>query len=240
MEVDGLKALVTGGATRIGRAICLGLAEQGARVAIHFHRSEKEAREVAARCPGSVILEADLAESEAAEALVAGAHDALGGLDLLVNNAAIYQRVPLSEIDEESWQRHLDLNLTAPFFAARAAGRRLLAGGRGGLIVNLTDWAIARPYPDFLPYYAAKAGLAAMTAGLARALAPQVRVNAIAPGPILPTKGADEALLRKIRAATPLGRMGGEASVVSTVLFLIRNEFVTGETITVDGGRSLR
>ena len=238
MEIEGLKALVTGGATRIGRAICLGLAERGARVAIHFHGSEKEARAVGARCPGSVILQADLAEAEAADALVSGAHDALGGLDLLVNNAAIYKRTPLREVDEETWQTHLDLNLTAPFFAARAAGRLMLASGRG-LIINLTDWAIARPHPDFLPYYAAKAGLAAVTAGLARALAPQVRVNAIAPGPILPPQGADEALLRKIRAANPLGRMGGEAAVVSTVVFLIGNEFVTGATLAVDGGRSL-
>lgn len=239
MEIDGLKVLVTGGAKRIGRAICLGLAEKGARVAIHFHGSEQEAREVAAQCPGSVMLQADLAEPEAAGALVRGASEALGGLDVLVNNASVYQRTPLEEIDEAAWRRHLDVNLTAPFFAAREAGRRMQAAG-GGVIINITDWAVDRPDPAHLPYYAAKAGLAAATAGLARALAPAVRVNAIAPGPILSPEGADSQLIERIQRATPLGRMGGASSVVSTVMFLIGNDFVTGETITVDGGRSLR
>ena len=138
-----------------------------------------------------------------------------------------------------AWRGNLDVNLPAPFFAAGEAGRRMRAAG-SGVIINLTDWAIDRPYPAYLPYYAAKAGLASITAGLARALAPEVRVNAIAPGPILSPEGADSQFLERVHAATPLGRMGGTAAVVSTVMFLIGNDFVTGETITVDGGRSLR
>ena len=239
MEIDGLRVLVTGGARRIGRALCLGLAERGAQVAIHFHTSEDEAKETAARCPGSVILQADLAEVEAAEAVVRGAAEALGGLDVLVNNASVYRREPLDSVTEESWQQSLDINLRAPFFTSRTAAALMRETG-GGLIVNLTDWATARPYPGYIPYYAAKAGLAALTAGMARALAPDVRVNAIAPGAILPAEGADSAHTDKIVAATPLGRMGGAASVVSTMMFLIGNDFVTGETITVDGGRRLR
>ncbi|MHC4956791.1 MAG: SDR family oxidoreductase [Planctomycetota bacterium] len=239
METNGLKVLVTGGARRIGRAICLGLAEQGAHVAVHFHTSEDEAREVAEQCPGSVLLQADLSDAGAADDLVQGAAKALGGLDVLVNNASVYDAVPALEINEQHWQEALDINLTAPFFLAQSAGKLMRASGRG-LIVNLTDWAVDRPYPAYLAYYAAKAGLASLTSGLARALAPEVRVNAIAPGAILPPEGADDAHVEAMRRAAPLLRMGGADSVVSTVMFLVGNDFVTGETITVDGGRSLR
>jgi NAD(P)-dependent dehydrogenase (short-subunit alcohol dehydrogenase family) len=239
VETNGLKVLVTGGARRIGRAICLGLAEQGAHVAVHFHTSEDEAREVAEQCPGSVLLQADLSDAGAADDLVQGAAKALGGLDVLVNNASVYDAVPALEINEQHWQEALDINLTAPFFLAQSAGKLMRASGRG-LIVNLTDWAVDRPYPAYLAYYAAKAGLASLTSGLARALAPEVRVNAIAPGAILPPEGADDAHVEAMRRAAPLLRMGGADSVVSTVMFLVGNDFVTGETITVDGGRSLR
>jgi pteridine reductase len=239
VETKGLKVLVTGGARRIGRAICLGLAEQGAHVAIHFHTSEEEAREVAGQCPGSVLLQADLSDAGAADDLVQSAARALGGLDVLVNSASVYQARPALEIDEQHWRESLDINLTAPFFLAQSAGKLMRTAGRG-LIVNLTDWAVQRPYPAYLAYYAAKAGLASLTAGLARTLAPEVRVNAIAPGAILPPEGADDAKIDAIRRAAPLLRMGGVESVVSTVMFLVGNDFVTGETITVDGGRSTR
>ncbi len=239
MEIDGRAVLVTGGARRIGRAICLALSERGARVAIHYRNSQEEAEEVASRCPHSAILPADLADAAEARALVGRAADALGGLDILVNNAAVYDRVAAADIDEATWDRHIDTNLKGPFFAAQEAGRLMKHAG-GGVIVNLTDWGIDRPHPDFLPYYAAKAGLAAATAGLARALAPDVRVNAVAPGPILLPQDVDPAYAEKVRKLTPLQRMGGVQSVVSTVLFLIGNDYVTGETITVDGGRSLQ
>ena len=239
MEIEGRAALVTGGARRIGRAICLGLAEQGARVAIHYRNSQQDAQDVSNRCPNSVTLQADLDNATEARELVRRAHGELGGIDILINNAAIYERVAIEDIDEAAWDRHLDADLKGPFFAAQEAGKLMQAAGNG-LIVNLTDWGVQRPHPEFLPYYAAKAGLAAMTAGLARAFAPSVRVNAIAAGPILMPQDSDPAYAEKIRKLTLLNRMGGVQSVVLTVLFLISNEYVTGETITVDGGRSLR
>jgi pteridine reductase len=240
VNLKGRTALVTGGARRIGRALCLALGEQGVRVAIHCHRSRGEADAVARECPGSVVLEADLAERGAATRLLDETHERLGNLDILVNNASVYEMVQPDAVTEAAWERAIAVNLTAPFFLARGAGLRMRDAG-GGAIVNLTDWAVARPYPAYLPYYAAKAGLTAVTAGLARALAPEVRVNAVAPGPILLPEGADDPATRAtIERATPLGRLGGAEAVVSAVLFLLRHDFVTGETLAVDGGRSLR
>jgi pteridine reductase len=240
VNLKGRTALVTGGARRIGRALCLALGEHGVSVAIHCHRSREEADAVARECPGSVVLEADLARRGAPARLLDEAYEQLGNLDILVNNAAVYESVQLPELDEATWDRALAVNLTAPFLLARRAGLRMREAGSGA-IVNLTDWAVARPYPRYLPYYASKAGLAAVTAGLARALAPEVRVNAVAPGPILLPEGAgDDDLRAAIERATPLARLGGEGAVVSAVLFLLGNEFVTGETLTVDGGRSLQ
>jgi pteridine reductase len=239
VNLKGRAALVTGGARRIGRALCLALGERGVKVAIHCHRSRGDADAVARECPGSVVLEADLARRGAPARLLDEAYERLGNLDILVNNASVYENVQLPDVDEASWDRALAVNLTAPFFLAQRAGLRMRDAG-GGAIVSLTDWAVARPYPRYLPYYAAKAGLAAVTAGLARALAPEVRVNAVAPGPILLPDGADPDARAAIERATPLGRLGGTEAVASAVLFLLGNEFVTGEMLTVDGGRSLQ
>jgi pteridine reductase len=239
VELQGRAALVTGGARRIGRAICLALSGRGVKVAIHYRTAEAEAKELAARCPGSVLLKADLANPGERARLVPEAADRLGQLDFLVNNASIYEAAALPEIDDLLWERALAVNLTAPFFLARDAGLRMRATG-GGSIVNLTDWGIERPYPNRLPYFAAKAGLDAATRGLARALAPEVRVNAVAPGPILLPADAGPELHEAVRHATPLGRLGGPEAVASAVLFLLCHDFVTGETLRVDGGRSLK
>jgi NAD(P)-dependent dehydrogenase (short-subunit alcohol dehydrogenase family) len=239
VEIRGARALVTGGARRIGRALVEGLAAEGARVAIHCHTSADEAEALAAACPGSVVLRADLADPAARDGLVARAVEALGGLDILVNNASTYVRTDLEDIDAHAWDRALAVNLTAPFFLARDAGLHMRSSG-GGVIVNLTDWAVDRPYPAYLPYFAAKGGLASATRGLARALAPEVRVNAVAPGPILLPEGASAAYEGEVVRATPLGRLGGADAIVAAVMFLIGNDFVTGSTLSVDGGRSLR
>jgi len=239
VELAGSRALVTGGARRIGRAICLALAERGARVAVHCHHSLEEARALLEICPGSTMVQADLADPAAPAALLAHCRELWGGLDLLVNNASCYEKDPLESISRESWRRCMAVNLDAPFFLSQMAGTAMRAQG-GGVIVNLTDWAVERPYPAYLPYFAAKAGLSGATTGLARALAPAVRVNAVAPGAILPPEGSPEALANALVRATPLGRLGGTEAVVQAVLFLIGNDFVTGETIRVDGGRSLR
>jgi len=238
VDLEGRTALVTGGARRIGRAICLALAKRGVRVAIHCKSSEAEARDLAEQCPQGLVLRADLADPAERARLVPQAAEKLGRLDFLVNNASVYERVPLAGIDEPAWERALAINLTAPFFLARDAGLRMRAAG-GGAIVNVTDWATERPYAFHLPYFAAKAGLEAATRGLARALAPEVRVNAVAPGPILLPDGTGEDIAAAVTAKTPLGRLGGAEAVASAVIFLLGHDFMTGETVRVDGGRSL-
>ncbi|MFI5403460.1 MAG: SDR family oxidoreductase [Planctomycetota bacterium] len=239
MDLGDKTALVTGGARRIGRAICLALAGKGVRVAIHCRTSEADARDLAELCPGSVVLRADLADPAERARLLPQATQRLGPLDFLVNNASVYEKAPLAAIDETAFERALAVNLTAPFFLARAAGLAMRARGSGA-IVNLTDWGIDRPYPDRLPYFAAKAGLEAVTRGLARALAPEVRVNAVAPGPILLEEDASEDVVAAVERATPLGRFGGPEAVATAVVFLLGHDFMTGETLRVDGGRSLR
>jgi pteridine reductase len=238
VDLGGKTALVTGGARRIGRAICIALAEEGVKVAIHCRSSEAEARDLAGRCPGSLVLRADLADPAERARVVPQALERLGQLDFLVNNASVYEQTPVGEIDEAAFERSLAVNLTAPFLLARDAGLRMRAAGSGA-IVNLTDAAIERPYTDRIPYFAAKAGLEAATRGLARALAPEVRVNAVAPGPILLPEGAPAELEPKILAKTPLGRLGGAEAVATAVIFLLRHDFVTGEVLRVDGGRAL-
>ncbi|MHC4939225.1 MAG: SDR family oxidoreductase [Planctomycetota bacterium] len=232
MNLTDKTALVTGGAKRIGAAIARSLSDAGVRVAIHCHESLEEAKELQHSCPGSVVIEADLADRDARDAVVPEAIRALGGLDILVNNAAIWESAPLPEIDQQHWDRMLEINLTAPFFLAREAGRRMKEAG-SGLIVNLTDWAVERPYPGKIAYFAAKGGLEAVSRGLARALAPEVRVVSIAPGAAVIENG-DAA-----REATLLKRLGGAESIAETVLFAARNDFLTGTTLTVDGGRNL-
>lgn len=232
MDLKGKRALVTGGARRIGAAIVQALADEGVRVAIHCNESDLEAMELQARCPGSIVICLDLLDREARDHLVPEAVRALGGLDILVNNAAIWE--PASEISEEPWDCTLEMNLTAPVFLAQAAAEVMQKGGQEGVIINLTDWGVSRPYPDQIAYYAAKGGLEAATRGLAAAFAPKIRVIAIAPGAILVKNEAAAA------SATLLERIGGTQSVADSVLFAAKNDFLTGTTLTIDGGRSLR
>ncbi|MEM8884402.1 MAG: SDR family oxidoreductase [Planctomycetota bacterium] len=232
MRLDGKRALVTGGARRIGAAIVESLTRAGARVAIHCNRSLDEAKELQHRCPGSIVIEADLADRDARHAIVPESARALGGLDILVNNASVWEASPLPEIEPSHWDRALELNLTAPFFLAQQAGDIMKRDG-SGVIVNLTDWGIRRPYTNQLAYFAAKGGLEAATMGLARALSPEVRVLAVAPGAVLVENEQEAA------EANLVQRIGSAENIADTVLFAVSNDFVTGTTLTVDGGRSL-
>jgi pteridine reductase len=233
MNLEGKAALVTGGARRIGGAISRALAAKGARVAIHYRTSRAAAEALAAELPGASAVGADLAEVDACERLVYETRP-----DVLVNSAAVYERLDLGTVDAARWDRTIAVNLRAPFFLSRAAGT-VMKGRGAGAIVNLGDWAALRPYPGYLPYFASKAGLLALTAGLARELAPEVRVNTVALGPVL-LPPAEEGRREAVERATLLGRLGGPESVVSAVLFVLENDFLTGQTITLDGGRSLR
>ena len=237
------QALVTGGAVRVGRAIALALGKAGWRVAIHYRGSERAAagvlRELEEVGHGGVCLQADLSDPVAVQALVPEAASRLGGLDLLVNNAAIFPRHDPLSVSPEDWDRLFDVNLRAPFFCAREAAKLMLAGD-GGSIVNIIDTGADEAWPGYVPYVATKAGLASVTRGLARAFGPKVRVNGVAPGPVLLPVGEDsEAYRRRAADRTVLERLGAPEDVADAVLYLADARYVTGEIIRVDGGQHL-
>ncbi|MBI1734060.1 MAG: SDR family oxidoreductase [Candidatus Rokubacteria bacterium] len=228
-------ALVTGGAVRVGRAIAIALAGAGMDVAIGYHRSAREARRTVrtleAKGVRAVAVRANLADPVAARRLVERATAAFGRLDVLVNNAAVFRRTPFLAVTAKTYDEFLDVNLRGAFFCAQAAARAM--GRRGGHIVNVGDAAIARPLPALLPYAIGKAGLAALTAGLAAALSPRgIAVNAVAPGPVLRPRGYPLARWRKVTG----DRVVDVADVAAAVVFLATcPPGITGQTIAVDG-----
>lgn len=243
MEIRDRVALVTGSARRVGRAIAGALASRGCHLVLHYRTAAEEAQTLAAEAGRlgvkAIPVEADLAEPRAAGALARAAQEAFGRLDILVNNAAVFPRTPLGEITAAAWDAVFAVNLRAPFLLAQAAAP-LMARGGGGRIVNLADVSAERPWPDYIPYCATKAGIVAITRGLAKALAPDVLVNAIAPGTVLwPENYPTEAKERELRR-TPLKRTGKPEDVARVVLFLLQEaDFVTGQVLNLDGGRSL-
>jgi NAD(P)-dependent dehydrogenase (short-subunit alcohol dehydrogenase family) len=246
MDARGRVALITG-AKRIGAAIARELAERGVDVALSYQRSKDEAEQAAAdvRSIGrrAHVVRADLSNPGECDMLVASTVEALGGLDILINMASVYSSVPFEETDEQVWSRVVNVDLRAAFLCARAAAPHMRTRG-GGRIINFSDWVAAsgRPrYTGYIPYYVAKKGVIGLTEALALELAPdQILVNAIAPGPILAPPGTSEEESKAVEAATPLGRWGGEAAIVRAAMFLVDTDFVTGETIRVDGGRHVK
>ena len=246
MQIAGGAALITGG-KRIGAAVARALAARGMDVALSYNRSRAEAEAVAADVVAagrrSHIAAADLGNPDECRALVDGAAAAFGRLDALINMASVYTAVPFDQTDERVWHTAMDVDLRAAFLCAKAAVPHMRRGG-GGRIVNFADWVAAsgRPrYPGYLAYYVAKAGAIALTEAMALELAAdQILVNAVAPGPILAPPGTSDEEMRAVEAATPLGRWGGPDAIVQAVLFLLETDFVTGETIRVDGGRHVK
>jgi len=234
-------ALVTGGAVRVGRAISLALGEAGYDVAVHYASSAMAAAEVEAavlECGRRAVkLQADLMDPEEAEGLVTRAIDELGRLDLLVNNAAIFPHAQPEEVSPEDWDRVFALNARAPFFCSRAAAR--VMPDAGGCIVNIADSGAGEGWPGYAPYVASKAALVSLTRSLARAWAPRIRVNAVAPGPVLLPESYDQEAREKAAARTALGRLGRAGDVAEAVLYLDRAKYVTGEVLFVDGGARL-
>jgi pteridine reductase len=228
------RALVTGGAVRLGRAIALALAAAGMDVAIGFHRSAGGARATVrlleARGARAAALRADLADPRAAQRLVEAAARRLGGLDVLVNNAARFLRTPLRTTTVADWDALLDVNLRAAFLCAQAAARAMRAGGH---IVNIGDAGTGRAWPGYIPYTVSKAGVIALTRGLAAALAPRVAVNCVAPGPVLRPRGFP---LARWRAVTGT-RAPAPADVAAAVVFFATcPRSVSGQVLAVDGG----
>jgi len=243
-SLDGKVVLVTGGAKRVGAAIVRRLHGAGACVALHYRGAEADAERleaelVAARAGSAARLRRDLLEPNAAEALVAAVIERFGRLDVVVNNASLFYPGKIGKIEPRHWDELVGSNLRAPLFVSQAAAPHLKAAR--GAIVNITDIHAERPLKGFALYSVAKAGLAALTRSLALELAPEVRVNAVAPGAIAwPDDGKfDNAERQRIVATTPLGRIGRPQDIAQAVHFLATAPFVTGQTLAVDGGRSV-
>jgi len=239
-------ALITGG-RRIGAAVARALAQAGYDVGLSYNRSRSEAETAAADISAfgrrAHVQQANLGNVEDCRALVDATASALGRLDVLINMASVYAAVPFDSLDERVWHSVVDVDLRAAFLCARAAVPHMRHAG-GGRIINFADWVAGsgRPrYPGYLPYYVAKAGAIALAEALALELAPdRILVNAVAPGPIMAPPGTSEEELKAVEDATPLGRWGGAEAIVRTVMFLLESDFITGETIRVDGGRHLK
>ncbi len=238
MDISGRRALVTGGAHRVGKGIALALAGAGAELVLHYRSSVGPAEETAeeARAHGVAVelRQADLSDPESIAGLVADP------VDILVNSAAGFPSDHLVDVSLDQWNHTLALNLTAPVFLTQAFARALPTG-RTGAVVNVTDWKTERPYlgPRF-SYTVAKGAIDTFTKVAASELAPRIRVNAVALGVVLPPADAEEGYAERLAAETPLERVGGVEVVAEAVLHLIRNDFITGEIQRLDGGAHLR
>jgi pteridine reductase len=241
LELHGRVALVTGAGVRVGRTIALALAEQGMRVAVHYNASATEAAEtvrlVRERGGDAHEFAGDLTDPATPVRLADAVVGGLGALDVLINSAAVMMRTPLDSVTPAQWDAMMALNLRAPFFLSRAAAARM---SDGGSIVNIADLAAFESWPEYLPHGISKAGVVHMTRGLAKVLAPRVRVNAIAPGAVLLPESWSDADAERLARTTPLARIGRPEDVADAVLYLLRAEYVTGDTIIVDGGRHVR
>jgi NAD(P)-dependent dehydrogenase (short-subunit alcohol dehydrogenase family) len=246
MDLTGRVVLLTG-AKRIGAVVAETLARAGADVAVVYNRSAREAEETVriARESGrrGLAIQADLAHPDECRRVVATTIEVLGRVDVLVAMAGLYTATPFSDLSIEIWNQQMDVELRSAFLCAHAAVPAMRRSG-GGRIILFSDWlpTSGRPrYPGFLTYYVAKAGLKALTEAMALELAAdRILVNAIAPGPILAPPDTTDKELESVADATPVGRWGGEGEIAKAVMFLIDTEFVTGETIRVDGGRHLK
>ena len=246
MELTGKVALITGG-RRIGVAVAERLASRDVDVALSYNRSGAEAETAADRVRGAgraaTVAHADLAQPLEVERLVAETAARFGRLDILIHMASVYRRTPFDALTDEDWTETLDVDLAAAWRLARAAVPHLRAAG-GGHIVHFSDWIAAsgRPrYAGYLPYYVAKRAVIGLTEALALELAADgIFVNAVAPGPIMPPPDLNAGEVEAVEQATPAGRWGGAAAIADAVIGVLQSDFITGETIRVDGGRHLR
>lgn len=240
MELRGITALVTGAAHRVGRAIALGLAGAGADLVVHFHSSGDAAAATVADIAALGVrvrpVSGDLARDPTA---ILDADPDLAPLRLLVNSAAVFPSDRLEDVTADGWRATLAVNLTAPVLLTQAFAAGVPAAATG-VVINVTDWRARRPYRDHFSYTVSKGGLDTFTRAAAEALAPRIRVNAVALGAILPPPGRDSAYLKELAQEIPLQRVGGTEPVVQAVLALIANDFITGEIVRVDGGANLR
>ena len=246
MELNGKVAIITGG-KRIGRVVAQALAARGADLVLSYRGSKREADETVADVEATgrraTTIVADVGKPDDCRAIVHHAAATFGRVDVLVNMASIYRSTPLESVTPEYWDTDIDVNLRSAFLCAHAALPHMRAAG-GGRIVNFADWLArsGRPnYKGFTSYYVAKAGVVALTESLAlEGAADNILVNVIAPGPIVAPPDMTPEEVAEVAAATPVGHWGGEAEIAKAVLLLCETDFITGETIRVDGGRHLK
>ena len=241
--LHGNVALVTGGGKRIGRAIALTLGRAGADVIVNYNHSRDEAQatasEIAALGVRAAALRADVSRPKQVAAMFRVIEKRFGRLDLLVNNAGVFFARAWDEIEEEDWERVLGANLKGPFFCAQAAARMMMREGHGN-IINISSLGGLQAWPSYMHYCASKAGLISLTRTLAKALAPTIRVNSVAPGSIVFPGEERNPGVRKILRAIPLRKGGTADDIAQTVLFLATgSEFITGQVLVVDGGKSI-
>ncbi len=238
----GRVALVTGAGRRVGRTIAVALGARGMRVVVHYNGSAEGAHETARmiRAAGgrATVVQADLADVAQAARLVDDTLEAEGELAALVNSAAVMHRTPVGETTPELWDEMFAVNVRAPYFLAQRAAPALRTAR--GSIVNIADLAAFESWPAYVPHGMTKAAVVQMTRALANALAPEIRVNAVAPGVVLLPEGWSDADAERLRKTTPLRRLGTPEDVAGAVVYLLEAEYVTGEVIKVDGGRHIR
>lgn len=243
MELYGKTAVVTGGAKRIGRTLTLALAQAGCNVILHYGRSRDAAERTAEQAEAFgvkvVLRQADLFGSEDLSSLIETESLGLNPAQVLVNSAAVFPADTLVDLTLEQWSLTFRINLRTPIFLTQAFVR-VLPDHLEGAVINITDWRTERPYPDRFSYSVAKGALDAFTRTAAISLAPQIRVNAIALGAMLPPPDKDQNYLDALAATLPLKRPGGTIVIADSMLYLLRNDFVTGEILRLDGGAHLQ
>ena len=241
MNLSGGTALVTGAGHRVGRALAVALGAEKMTVAVHYNAAAGEADETVSLIESAggkaKTFRADLTHPDAPGQLIRDVVNKLGPLNVLINSAAVMKRQPFGSVTPKGWDETFTLNLRAPFFLAQAAAAEM---PNGGSIVNIADLAAFETWPSYIPHSISKAGIVKMTEGLARVLAPSIRVNAIAPGAVLLPDDWGDKTGERLSDTTPLHRLGDPQDVVEAMLYLLRADYVTGETIVVDGGRRIR
>lgn len=242
MELRNRVVLVTGAAKRVGRAIALRLARHGCKLAIHYRYSAAEAAQTLADAEAAgaevALFQADFLNLEACAALVSQVVARFGGMDVLINNAANFERMTIDSFDPAAWRETLQINLTAPVQLAHAARDSLRR--RGGVVVNMCDMGVQRPAPTYLAYSVAKAGLETLTRMLAKGLAPEARAVGVAPGIVEWPEDYDTAKRERLLKGVPLGRAGTPEDVAALVEYLLREgDYISGAIIPLDGGRSV-
>ncbi len=239
MDLKGKTALVTGGAHRVGKAITMALAKEGANVVINYRSSDKEAietaQEAAALGVETLIVQADISNSDQVEGMVRRAKEKFGGVDVFVNSASPFIKTPFPTTDYTQWHHVIDTIINGSFYCANAIAPLMLEKGDGAMIF-IVDLSALEPWPNFAAHSVSKAAMLALSRQLALELAPSVRVNAIAPGPVLPPPDYSDQKIKRTAQKTLLNRWGTANDVAQTVVFLAKSDYITGDLIAVDGG----